>query len=234
MESKIRFVPSPPNMRIAIISDIHANFAALRALSDVLEGVDQVLCLGDLVGYYCQVNEVIDYVRQLKGICILGNHDGFLLHGCPQDANPVVRFGIEFAEQVITTEHRRWLESLPLTWSGFLGGRSILLTHGSPWRPLSGYLYADNPALDQLDAFDYDVISFGQTHRALQRLERRPVLLNPGSVGQARDVKARACALVWDPIRMTVEKVERPYDVTGVINLALNNGAENWVTKHLL
>lgn len=221
-------------MRLALVSDIHANFEALRALSDVFENVDQVLCLGDLVGYYCQVNEVLDFVRSSRGLCILGNHDSFLLRGCPPDASKAVRFGIEFAERVISDDHRKWLASLPLTWSGFLGGRSVLLTHGSPWRPLTDYLYADNPALAQLDAFDYDVIAFGQTHRVLQRLERRPYLLNPGSVGQSRDEKARACALVWDTVTMTVERVERTFDVARVVALARQNGAGEWVSKYLV
>ena len=112
-------------MRLALISDIHANFEALRALSDVLAEADQVLCLGDLVGYYCQVNEVIDYLRSLNALCLMGNHDNFLLHGYPPDALPAVRFGIEFADRVIDAGHRQWLASLPLAWGGFLGGRSF-------------------------------------------------------------------------------------------------------------
>ncbi|NQT94804.1 MAG: metallophosphoesterase family protein [Lentisphaerae bacterium] len=221
-------------MRLALISDIHANFEALRALSDVLTEADQVLCLGDLVGYYCQVNEVIDYVRSLNALCLMGNHDNFLLHGCPSDAPPAVRFGIQFAERVIDADHCRWLASLPLVWGGFLGGRSFLLTHGSPWCPLNDYLYDDSPALAGLEAFDYDVVAFGQTHRTLLRVERRPFLLNPGSVGQPRDVKAQACALVVDTSTMTVERVVRPFDVDAVVHLAIQNGAREWVSKHLL
>jgi putative phosphoesterase len=221
-------------MRIAIISDIHANYEALCTLSDVLENVDQVLCLGDMVGYYCQVNEVIDYVRGLNALCVLGNHDSFLLHGCPSEAPPAVRFGIEFAEQVISAEHRNWLSTLPLVWGGFIEDRSILLTHGSPWRPLSDYLYTDNESLKDLDAFDYDMIAFGQTHRAGLWLKRRPLLLNPGSVGQSRDLKAHACALVLDIATMKVEKVVRTFDPTNIIDLAKRNGAGNWVSKHLL
>lgn len=221
-------------MRLALISDIHANFEALRALSDVLTDADQVLCLGDLVGYYCQVNEVIDYVRSLDALCLVGNHDHFLLHGCPPDAAPAVRFGIEFAERVIDADHRKWLASLPLIWGGFLGRRSFLLTHGSPWRPLSDYLYDDSPALARLETFDYDVVAFGQTHRTLLRLEHRPFLLNPGSVGQPRDVKAQACALVVDTSTMNVERVVRPFDAVAVIHLAMQNGAQEWVSKHLL
>jgi putative phosphoesterase len=222
-------------MRLAIISDIHANFEALRALADDLAGADRVLCLGDLVGYYCQVNEALDYVRGLDALCVIGNHDSFLLHGCPPDAPPAVQFGIEFADRVIANDHRQWLSGLPLVWAGIIDGRSFLLTHGSPWRPLDDYLYSDTPALGQLDAFAYDVIAFGQTHRAFWRLDRKPYLLNPGSIGQSRDARTRgyACALMLDTATMAVEPLERAFDVGWVMDLATRNGAGIWVSKHL-
>jgi putative phosphoesterase len=222
-----------PNVQLAFISDIHANFEALCSLDDVLTQADLVVCLGDLVGYYCQVNEVIDYVRRMNALCLLGNHDSFLLSGCPTNALPAVRFGIDYADHTVSADNRQWLKGLPLTWGGFLGKRSLLLVHGSPWRPLSDYLYAGTPTLTQLDLFDYDVVAFGQTHRAMARLDRRPCLLNPGSVGQSRDIAANACALMLNTETMTVEKIQRKYDATRVIELAVQNGAGEWITKHL-
>jgi putative phosphoesterase len=220
-------------MQLALISDVHANFEALSVLADVLGQVDQVLCLGDLIGYYCQVNEVIDYIRNLNARCVLGNHDSFLFRGVPPNVHPHVRFGIEFARRVITDENADWLKGLPLTWGGFIGGRSFLLVHGSPWRPLGDYLYSDNPSSQKLDAFGYDVIAFGQTHRAVYRLERAPYLLNPGSVGQSRDERALACMFVFDTESMTVRKIERRFDAEKVIDLAKRNGAGEWIGKHL-
>jgi len=220
-------------MLLAFISDIHANFEALSSLSDELSKADKVLCLGDFVGYYCQVNEVIDYIRNLDSICILGNHDHFLLHGYPQDALPAVKFGIDFAKSVITPDNYQWLTSLPLTWGGLIGGLSILLNHGSPWNPLHDYLYSNNQALTCLDTFQYDVISFGQTHRSLLRFDHKPFLLNPGSVGQSRDVLAHACAIFVDIPSMNITKIERRYNVTTVVEKALENGAGEWITKHL-
>lgn len=220
-------------MRLALISDIHGNYEALNALSDLLTSVDKVVCLGDTVGYYCQVNEVIEYIRGLNALCVLGNHDSFVAYGCPSDASPAVRFGIDFANRVITAENRRWLAGLPLVWGGLLGGRSFLLCHGSPWRPLTDYLYINNPALAELDTFDYDVVAFSQTHRMLQRIEQKPYLLNPGSVGQSRDVVAHSCSLILETETMAVERILRPYDAGRVIDLAIKNGAGNWVSKHL-
>jgi predicted phosphodiesterase len=221
-------------MHIAIISDIHANFEALVSLADVLEIVDHVICLGDLVGYYCQVNEVLSYIRHLQARCVLGNHDYFLLYGCPPDVPPPVRFGIDFANQVIAEDHRRWLATLPIIWGGMFDGCACLFAHGSPWLPISAYVYPDSPAFGKLDDFGYDIIALGQTHRWMQRLEHKPYLINPGSVGQSRDIKARACALIVDTATLAIQRIQRAYDVTMVLDLAIRNGAADWIKKHLM
>jgi|SRR3989339_778013 len=220
-------------MLLAFISDIHANYEALSSLSDDLSQADFVLCLGDVVGYYCQINEVIDYIRNLHGICILGNHDNYLLHGYPQDALPAVKFGIDYAKSVITPDNYKWLTSLPITWGGFVGGLSMFLNHGSPWNPLHDYLYSNSTALSSLDTFHHDLISCGHTHRSHLRFSHKPYLLNPGSIGQSRDVTGHACAIFLDIPSMNYTKIERSYNVDAVIAKALKNGAGEWITKHL-
>lgn len=222
-------------MKLALFSDVHANAEALAAVWDVLEGADRAVCLGDLTGYYCQVNEVLDAVRSLDALCVLGNHDAFVLGGAaPRDAPPAVRAGVEYACRTIQPSHRDWLAALPWVWGGALGGRSFLLAHGSPWRPLADYLYADHPRLPELAGFDCDVIAVGQTHRVLVRRQSRPALLNPGSVGQPRDRTAQACVLLLDTETLEVEEVARPFDPAPVIQKALDNGwKEEWVLQHL-
>ena len=134
------------------------------------------------MGYYCQVNEVIDVMRRLDAICVLGNHDSFLLENrCPSDVPQAVRFGIDYAVATISAANRHWLGSLPLVWGSLLGGKSFLLAHGSPWRPLQDYLYADNVLLTALDSFSaFDIIAFGQTHRSYRRIDRMPYLVRSG------------------------------------------------------
>ncbi len=221
-------------MRVVLISDLHANRDALEALSDVLAGADRVLCLGDLVGYYAQVNETLDYLRELEPICVLGNHDRFLLQGCPDDAPEAVRFGIDLADRLIDEDHRRWLATLPWCWGGELAGVSYLLSHGSPWRPFSDYLYEDRLESRRLAEFDYDVIAFGQTHRPLLHTTARPRLVNPGSVGQSRHSAARACAVIVDSEPLELLPIERSYDPSRVIAAARRLGAGAWIEKHLV
>jgi predicted phosphodiesterase len=220
-------------MRIVLISDLHANRAALAVLSDVLESADRVVCLGDFVGYYADVNPVLDRVRELDPIAVLGNHDHFLLHGCPAEAPEAVRFGIDLADRLIDPDHRRWLASLPWCWGGDVAGISCLLCHGSPWRPLSDYLYEDRIERFRFAGFDYDLIAFGQTHRPLLSTDRRPRLVNPGSVGQSRHAPARSCALVVDTDPLTFTQVERAFEPTATIARARGYGAADWIEKHL-
>lgn len=220
-------------MNILILSDIHANYVALKRLGKAISESDLLLCLGDFVGYYCQVNEVLDVVRNTRCICVRGNHDEYLLSGYPADAPEAVRFGIDYADRVIDPEHRRWLANLPLVWGGRADIRSILLSHGSPFHPLTDYLYPDKIASIALEAFDFDVLAFGQTHRPYLDASRRPSLLNPGSVGQSRLAPGLACAALLDEATMTFQLLEYDYDTREVIDLAKRNSAGDWITKHL-
>ena len=221
-------------MRLAVLSDLHANADALAVLADDIAGADAVICLGDLVGYYCQVNEVIDAMRAMGARCVLGNHDHFLLHGCPPDVPPAVTWGIAYAAQVVTADNRAWLASLPLVWGDEIGGRAMLLAHGSPWRPLTDYLYPDSPALAGLSAFGFAVVALGQTHRTLVRQEGAVCVLNPGSVGQSRDTPAHACMVILDTQTLVAERVSRPYNPAATIARARVAGAGPWITKHLV
>ena len=222
-------------MRLALISDLHANAAALSVLTDCLDAADRVVCLGDVVGYHCQVNETFDLLRRYDPICILGNHDYYLLRGCPANMPDSVRFGVEYAARVISEDNLSWLGERQLVWGGQLGGISCLFFHGSPWQPIEHYLYADSPLLSKLDDFEYDLLAFGQTHRPLTRIDRRPLLINPGSVGQSRDASlyGRACAAMFDTATMTAQSITREYDMVAVIEEAMRHGAGEWARKFL-
>lgn len=223
-------------MKLAIISDLHANFEAIEAISADLARADAILCLGDVLGYYTQVNETMDWVRSRVTHCILGNHDHFVLHGCPPCCPDAVRFGVDIAVESLDSNHADWLAKLPLTWQGTLDGCSMLLVHGSPWNPLTDYLYADHPRLGELDALEPCVVAFGQTHRFLERRSAGRLRINPGAVGQSRDIATRACAcaVMLDTRSLEVTRVIRPYDASRVVQLSAGRGAGPWIGKHLL
>ncbi len=219
-------------MQVALISDIHANAVALRTLGHILSQVDVVICLGDITGYYCEVNEVLDLLRTYNPICVLGNHDYFLLNGCPNSAPDHVKWAVAYGDKVISKNHREYLAALPHVWGGEVGRLRFLLSHGSPWRPLTDYLYCDKLDINALRQFDVDVIAFGQTHRLWFDKSQRPLLINAGSVGQSRHVPGRACAIIIDVDTMQFHTIEKPYDPTPIIDLSLLHGAKDWVFKH--
>jgi putative phosphoesterase len=223
-------------MKVAFISDLHANFEAVAALSPRLAAADMVVCLGDLLGYYCQVNEVMEWVRDNVSLCVLGNHDSFVLKGCPAGVPPAVRFGVEHAASVLEPDHASWLNKLPLVWGGNVADKSVLLAHGSPWNPLEDYLYADSPNLSRLSDFDFDLVVFGQTHRFFEKRETSRLLLNPGAVGQSRDAATigHATAAMVDLATMQVTKFVEPYDAAKVLNIARAKGADEWIAKHMM
>lgn len=223
-------------MEIAIISDIHANLEALTAVSSELKSADMIIVLGDIIGYYCQVNEVIDYLRKHQAICILGNHDHYLLHSYPIHTSASVKFGIDFANKIITPENRKWLSDLPLIRTMVIEGYSFLMCHGSPWNPLNEYLYPDNPSIHQLKYLNYDLIAFGHTHREFLSEIGGKILINPGSVGQSRDpnTKSCACAVILDTEKLALTQIRRKFDPIPIINLGLKCGFNEEIKKHLV
>ena len=113
------------------------------------------------------------------------------------------------------------------------GRHTVLLCHGSPARPLDDYLYADRIARAGLEKFNFDILAFGQTHRPFLDSSRRPVLINPGSVGQSRHRAGLACVALLDDDSGTITPIERPYDTAPVLDMARAAGAGEWIAKHL-
>lgn len=223
-------------MQVAIISDLHANYEAVQAIAGDLAKADAILCLGDLLGYYCQVNETMDWVREHVTHCVLGNHDHYVLHGCPEHLPPAVRFGADFAARNLTPGHADWLRQLPLTREVRLDERTFLLVHGSPWKPLEDYLYGDNPRLAELAGLNFDIIAFGHTHRFFAHRHEKNLCFNPGAVGQSRDRETMgcACAVMLDTRTMEIRRLIQRFDVRSVVSLAQEHGAGPWIEKHLI
>jgi predicted phosphodiesterase len=223
-------------MRWAIISDVHANLEALDAVLDEIDqiGVDDILCLGDLVGYYANPNECVEILRQRGVIAVAGNHDRAAI-----GVKEPMRFGrrarsaIEWTRSVLTDETRTYLEELPLV--RLLGGRLLMVHAGLHPHPNEEvYLSSTAPverSMQVLRRGDYGarMALYGHTHigvlhewragvLASRRADVIPLepegyyLLNPGSVGQPRDGDGRASFAVLDEERAEVRLVRVPYD----------------------
>ena len=188
--------------RLAIFSDIHANFPAMgEVASHIREGdYDGVYCLGDLGGYASQPNEVQELVQYLDCPTVLGNYDegvGFNKDSC--GCNYVKPFDIKMSDVSFfwtrdhtTDEHKAWLRELPREIRLDVEGRRVLLCHGSP-ASTTEYLFEtrSEPYLRKFtpggrDDAHADIIVFGPHPRPVPPRRRRGTFCQHGQRGQAQ------------------------------------------------
>lgn len=204
-------------MRIALFSDIHANYPALEAvLADMNERKpDATYCLGDLVGYNRWPNQVVNAIRAHRIPTIAGNYDFGIGRssddcGCAYKTDEEKAMGavsIARTNQLIGDDEREYLRTLPahLNVEFQLNNDklNLLLVHGSP-RKINEYLFEDRDEKSMmriLEGANADILCFGHTHKPYHRVfpyerDGRPAFrhaINLGSVGKPKDGDPRAC-----------------------------------------
>lgn len=215
-------------MRVAIFSDIHANWQALEAVLRDCPQVDETVCLGDIVGYGGDPKRCIDEVMKRGWPTLVGNHDRActdpeILEWFNEDAASVVRWTIE----LIGAERLDWLRELPDS----RNERDVLMVHASPRDHIYEYVLDTAVASANLDLLGEGLCFHGHTHvpgifstaAGTVMHEYRvdtfplvgPALINPGSVGQPRDGVPTASYGVWDVDRQTFEFRRVRYDIKG-------------------
>lgn len=201
-----------------MISDVHANLPALSAALELLvaEHVDLYMCAGDIVGYGPHPNECVERVADLGARSIAGNHDLMAVGAlCPAGAGDLARTTLAWTERVLTDDARAFLAALPRT----LDAGGLVMSHGSLDDP-SSYVITEAEAEEQLGELEVrfpeaSVLLLGHTHRPLAHGSRRGrilrgtsgevelergerYVLNPGSVGQARERSPLVRVMVLD------------------------------------
>ncbi len=213
-------------MRLAVLSDIHANRHALESVWADLETQepDAVVCLGDLVGYGAHPNEVVAFIREREVPTVIGNYDdgvGFDRDDCgcvykdPAD-DARGKESLQWTRAHVTAGHKAYLRELPFQIRREMAGLRVLFVHGSP-RKINEYLYEDRPASvfeNVARAAAGDVLFFGHTHLPYQKQVGATLFVNTGSVGKPKDGDPRAgYVLVEFRGRPRVEFRRVPYDV---------------------
>lgn len=194
--------------RFAILSDMHGNSAATEA---VLAGIafeqpDEVLCLGDLVGYGAHPNDVIDLVRQREIPTVMGNYDdgvGFDRNDCgcaykSQEERERGQASLIWTRAAVDEDRKAYLRTLAPDLRRDVNSVRIRFVHGSP-RRMNEYLFADrDPAsLERIaKSADSDVLVFGHTHVSWSRDIASVRFVNTGSVGKPKDGDPRAAWVV--------------------------------------
>lgn len=187
-------------MKVIIISDLHGNWEALRALP---EKYDELWVLGDLVNYGPEPGPVVDFVKQNSAVAIRGNHD----HSIGYDEDP--RCSPRYREMAATTRRysasvldlnqKEFLRELPLHLELKRGNTRFYLCHAKPSDPLYGYCPEDSKDWPlELNRVDHDVLLVGHTHTPFISHVGNRVVVNPGSLGQPKTGRPDACYAVWE------------------------------------
>lgn len=205
-------------MKVGLLADPHANAAGLAAALDALRraDVETIVCAGDAVGYHTAVNETIAALRSSVEHVVLGNHDAMLIGRLPVDDEHRALYGLDYAASVIAPEALSWLEGLPTTLELELDGCSVAVFHGSPWHPLTEYVYPDSPDFERFAAVDADVVVLGHTHHPMVREVAQRVVVNPGSCGLPRDGRGGAPYAVLDTRTREIASHRASYDEASV------------------
>jgi predicted phosphodiesterase len=223
---------------IALISDIHGNYTALREVLSKIDsmGIDDIYCLGDTVGYYTEINECCDELRRRNIKSIMGNHDWYIAAKsfCPRSNS--VNDCLAYQKQIISEDNHAWIRTLPV----FLTAGDLFMVHGGWADPIDEYI---NPTEEYFAKIDGNYFASGHTHRQVIKQFADKVYCNPGSVGQPRDHDPRAAFATFDGINFDLYRVE--YDISRVGTLmekagftgyyydCLKNGARSlgWTAK---
>jgi diadenosine tetraphosphatase ApaH/serine/threonine PP2A family protein phosphatase len=204
-------------MRYAVLADIHSNYTALMAVLDDIAakgGVDEVWCLGDIVGYGPEPSECIQLLTMVKPVCISGNHDlGAAGKLDPALFNPLAAEACKWTAGKLNAADLLFLSELPAT----VKRGDFTLVHGSPNDPALEYITSSTIAERNFEAFETKYCLAGHTHIpaaykqegttasavvlkpgvGLVMIEHR-IIINPGAVGQPRDGDPRASYGIYD------------------------------------
>ncbi|AMV35204.1 phosphodiesterase [Pirellula sp. SH-Sr6A] len=228
-------------MRQALISDIHGNLEALQAvLADIAaQNVDEIICLGDIVGYGPNPCECLDLVMKRCKLTIMGNHDQAALFD-PDGFNPVALRAIYWTRDRLdagptNVVNRRWdfLSELPKLYVQ----EKFMFVHGSPRDPTNEYVFPefiyDKAKMESIFARITQYCFQGHTHMpgvftpdlefikpsqcdCVFPLGKEKLMVNVGSVGQPRDEDNRACYAIidHDTKKLIYRRVEYDFDAT--------------------
>jgi diadenosine tetraphosphatase ApaH/serine/threonine PP2A family protein phosphatase len=222
-------------VRVAVVSDIHGNLAALEAVLTAVDAdpPDQIWCLGDIVGYGARPNECCALVRDRAAVCLAGNHD-LAVRGTIQleDFSGDAGIAAAWTREVLTEDMRTFLDGLES--QAKVDGAELY--HGSARDPVWEYVLSDESAVVTLVLTEAPVVLVGHSHVALHVSLRTDAqdsmvqgglapqgtklsladarwLLNPGSVGQPRDGDPHAAWLDLDLASHTASFERVEYDI---------------------
>ncbi len=243
-------------MRIAVLSDTHANLVALEAVLEQVDDLapDALWCLGDTVGYGPEPQACADIMRERGDLCLAGNHDLAVAGKLSLDRfNDIARFAAEWQRERLRPETMAWLRELPCREQR----EDITMVHASPRSPVWEYVDGPLTAGANYTEFETPLCLVGHSHIAVgwemyeeegrvhvhwaTQIMGQPLhfdldhrwLFNPGSVGQPRDRDARASFALLDTKARTWTWHRVGYDTEFVEQAIAAAGLPIWLGRRL-
>jgi len=215
---------------IALISDIHGNYEALKEVLKAIDdmGIQDVYCLGDVVGYYTQVNECCEELRKRNISSLIGNHDWYLLSDGFCIRSKSADDCIQYQKKIITMDNLEWLRSF----SVYKKQAGLFMVHGG-WGvdPIDEYL--TDPTKEYFEKIKGNYFCSGHTHvQGIYDFDDK-IYCNPGAVGQPRDGDNRAAFATWDESNQEFKLHRVGYDFTKVGQLMEAAGFGEYYYKRL-
>ncbi len=232
-----------PARKIGILGDLHANLSALEAVMSLLdlEDVDEVYCVGDIVGYGPRPVEVVEFVRDRGIRSVAGNHDWALLGRIDAGYfNPYAQAALNWSRSQLKQEHLDFLASLPLR----IDDPDFCLFHGAlPDPEAFNYLQSFPAARESLADFEAPIGFCGHTHVPMNFIQRPGIrdlewhfsedwalgegeraIANVGSVGQPRDENPLAPVAIYHVAERHCRLLRTPYNIPLEQNLIRKAG----------
>lgn len=203
-------------MKIAFISDIHGNYEALKTVLAELDKmkISEIYCLGDVVGYYCQVNECCNELISRNIPCLMGNHDWYMVGGGFCLRSKSVNDCLVYQRKVITANNLNWLKTFPV----YRQINNIHMLHGGWSDPIDEYV---QPCQEYFSRINGEIFVSGHTHIQILQQYSGKTYCNPGSVGQPRDNNPKAAFAVYDGM-FSLHRVD--YDLNKLFDLMKKAG----------
>jgi len=253
-------------MRYLVVSDIHSNWEALSKVIEIAEkeGYEEILCLGDIVGYGADPNLCTEFIRERAKFTVLGNHEYSLIKEEERKyLNEYAIRAIEWTEKVIKEENRKFLEKLVFKQKV---SDTIEIVHTAPSDPESfAYVFSLEEAIFEFQSIESKITFFGHSHiptifkrkkesdsfkfgmqdifyekkdeyflYVVKVEEFSDYLINPGSVGQPRDGDPRAAFLIFDADKNEVGFYRTHYDIETARKKILKEGLPPFLGDRLL
>jgi putative phosphoesterase len=221
-------------MKTLIVSDIHANLPALQAVLDNDGNYDKLIFLGDVVDYGPNPRECIKFIKENADYFVRGNHDNAL--GNNADCNCMGSFREysittrEWHKTLLSEKDKRFLRDMPILDKAHIEDDSFFLAHASPQGDIFKYINADDIDSEIKDII-VEYVLLGHTHLQYKKQVGDTLVVNPGSVGLARD-GGQACYAVYENSEILLKRID--YDVEKTIADLMKAPLQKNVIKGLI